>query len=38
MSDEITEKLDVLIKLQAIALTAAMESSRKKSSFCPKPD
>jgi hypothetical protein len=36
MPDEISEKLDVLIKLQAIALTAAMESSREKILFLSK--
>ena len=33
MSDEIAEKLDILIKLQAAALTASMESSKDKILF-----
>jgi len=33
MSDEISEKLDLLIKLQATALTAGMESSKDKIQF-----
>lgn len=33
MVDEIAEKLDVLIKLQAAALTAQMESSKDKIVF-----
>jgi hypothetical protein len=33
MSDEISEKLDVLIKLQAAALTAQMESIKDKIIF-----
>ena len=33
MSDEISEKLDILIKLQAAALTAQMESTKDKIIF-----
>lgn len=33
MSDDIAEKLDVLIKLQAAALTSGMESSKDKILF-----
>ncbi len=33
MPDEISEKLDILIKLQAAALTAQMESSKEKIVF-----
>ena len=33
MSDDISEKLDILIKLQAAALTASMESSKEKILF-----
>jgi hypothetical protein len=36
MPDEITEKLDTLIKLQAAALTAQMESSKDKILFLSK--
>ena len=36
MSDELSSKLDILIKLQAAALTAAMESSREKIVFLSK--
>ena len=36
MADEIGEKLDVLIKLQAAALTAAMESAKEKIVFLSK--
>ena len=36
MPDEISEKLDVLIKLQAAALTATMESSKDKILFLSK--
>jgi hypothetical protein len=36
MSDEISEKLDVLIKLQAAALTAQMESVKDKIVFLAK--
>jgi hypothetical protein len=33
MTDDISQKLDVLIKLQAVALTASMESSKEKILF-----
>jgi hypothetical protein len=33
MSDELSEKLDILIKLQAVALTAKIESSKEKIVF-----
>jgi len=33
MVDEISEKLDILIKLQAAALTSSMESSKDKILF-----
>jgi hypothetical protein len=33
MADDISEKLDILIKLQAAALTASMESSKDKILF-----
>jgi hypothetical protein len=33
MSDEVSEKLDILIKLQAAALTAQMESTKDKIVF-----
>jgi DNA-binding CsgD family transcriptional regulator len=33
MSDDISEKLETLIKLQAVALTAPMESSKEKIIF-----
>ena len=33
MADELAEKLDILIKLQAAALTAQMESSKDKIVF-----
>ncbi|BAM90400.1 hypothetical protein S58_44150 [Bradyrhizobium oligotrophicum S58] len=33
MNEEILEKLDILIRLQAAALTAAMESSKEKILF-----
>jgi hypothetical protein len=33
MSDEVAEKLDILIKLQAAALTASMDSSKDKIVF-----
>ena len=36
MSDEIAEKLDILIKLQAAALTATMDSSKDKIVFLSK--
>lgn len=36
MADEISEKLDILIKLQAAALTASMESSKDKIVFLSK--
>jgi hypothetical protein len=36
MPDEISEKLDILIKLQAAALTATMESSKDKIIFLSK--
>jgi hypothetical protein len=36
MADEIGEKLDVLIKLQAAALTASMESTKEKIVFLSK--
>jgi DNA-binding CsgD family transcriptional regulator len=36
MPDEISEKLDVLIKLQAAALTAQMESAKEKIVFLSK--
>jgi hypothetical protein len=36
MSEEISEKLDVLIRLQAAALTAQMESSKEKIIFLSK--
>jgi hypothetical protein len=36
MSDEVCEKLDVLIKLQAAALTATMGSSKDKIVFLSK--
>jgi hypothetical protein len=36
MSDEIAEKLDILIKLQAAALTASMDSSKDKIVFLSK--
>jgi DNA-directed RNA polymerase specialized sigma24 family protein len=36
MPDDIGEKLDVLIKLQAAALTASMESSKEKIVFLSK--
>ena len=36
MSDDITQKLDILIKLQAAALTASMESSKGKILFLSK--
>jgi hypothetical protein len=36
MPDEISEKLDILIKLQAAALTANIESSKEKISFLDK--
>lgn len=36
MSDDLSEKLDILIKLQAAALTAEMESSKDKIVFLSK--
>jgi len=36
VADEIPEKLDVLIKLQAVALTASMKSSKEKILFLSK--
>lgn len=36
MSDEVSEKLDILIKLQAAALTAQMESTKEKIVFLSK--
>lgn len=36
MPDDISEKLDILIKLQAAALTASMESSKDKILFLSK--
>jgi hypothetical protein len=36
MSDEVSEKLDILIKLQAAALTAQMESTKDKIVFLSK--
>ena len=36
MSDEISEKLDILIKLQAAALTASFESTKDKILFLNK--
>lgn len=33
MADDISEKLDILIKLQAAALTSSMESSKDKILF-----
>jgi hypothetical protein len=36
MPDEIAEKLDILIKLQAAALTASMDSSKDKIVFLSK--
>lgn len=36
MADDISEKLDILIKLQAAALTASMESSKDKILFLSK--
>lgn len=33
MNDEVLERLDILIKLQAAALTATMESSKEKILF-----
>ena len=36
MPDEISEKLDILIKLQAAALTASIESSKDKILFLNK--
>ena len=36
MSDEIAEKLDILIKLQAAALTVSMDSSKDKIVFLSK--
>jgi len=33
MADDISQKLDILIKLQAAALTASMESSKDKIVF-----
>jgi hypothetical protein len=36
MTDDISQKLDVLIKLQAIALTAPIESSKDKILFLAK--
>jgi hypothetical protein len=36
MADELSEKLDILIKLQAAALTAQMESTKDKIVFLSK--
>jgi hypothetical protein len=36
MADDISEKLEILIKLQAAALTASMESSKDKIIFLAK--
>jgi len=36
MVDDVSQKLDVLIKLQAVALTASMESSKEKILFLSK--
>lgn len=36
MADDVSEKLDILIRLQAAALTAAMESSKEKIVFLSK--
>lgn len=36
MSDEVAEKLDILIKLQAAALTMQMESTKEKIIFLSK--
>jgi len=36
MSDEVAEKLDILIKLQAAALTMQMESTKEKIVFLSK--
>ena len=36
MADDVSQKLDVLIKLQAVALTASMESSKEKILFLSK--
>lgn len=36
MADELAEKLDILIKLQATALTMAMESTKEKIIFLSK--
>ena len=33
MADDVSQKLDVLIKLQAVALTASMEASKDKILF-----
>jgi hypothetical protein len=33
MTDDVSQKLDILIKLQAVALTASMESSKDKILF-----
>jgi hypothetical protein len=36
MPDDISQKLDILIKLQAVSLTASMESSKAKILFLSK--
>jgi hypothetical protein len=36
MADDVSEKLDILIKLQAAALTADMESAKEKILFLSK--
>ena len=36
MADDISEKLDILIRLQAVALTATIESSKEKIVFLSK--
>lgn len=36
MADDLSEKLDILIKLQAAALTATIESSKDKITFLDK--
>jgi DNA-binding CsgD family transcriptional regulator len=36
MADDLSEKLDILIKLQAAALTTTMESTKEKITFLSK--
>ena len=36
MTDDVAQKLDILIKLQAVALTASIESSKDKILFLAK--